>query len=243
MDPEMTNHGLKKDWVFSPAIDLELKHYTLLAYLQKVRNRFMEHKLYPHLEELRSHLDELLRMRSLKEELKRNMHGELLGFDPRTGHALYERPVDDELLTVIDSVIDIAVPDMHRMWVEGVDLRRRFAEKIRFEPVGIQPLQAHEGWLLLRNGSEARVYNYAMPLFREHQEDQQYRSVVTHYFTSYAVSVSWTYEGIKADLLKREPRLPAPATFVFETEHGLPYIETFMPLAKQLVYEHIMGRT
>ena len=31
--------------------------------------------------------------------------------------------------------------------------------------------------------------------------------------------------------------------FAFESELGLPHIETFMPLAKQLVYEEIRARS
>ena len=113
------------------------------------------------------------------------------------------------------------------------------AEGIHFSPVGVLPLRSHEGWLLLRSGREARVYNFAMPLLRESSEEFQYRSVVTRYVTSYTMGIACTYEYIKADLVKHHRHLPAPATFAFEADRELPYIETYMPLAKQLVYDHI----
>jgi hypothetical protein len=235
----MVHTGLPKDWVFRPYIDLELKQYTLLAYLQRVQQRFAEEKLYPHLEEIRAHLDELLRLRSMKADFERNLQGDLVGFDPRTGQALHEPVTEHELLAVLDEIIDMAVPDLQRMWSDGSDLRSRLAEGIHFSPVGVLPLRSHEGWLLLRSGRETRVYNFAMPLLRESSEAYQYRSVVTHYVTSYSMGIAHTYEHIKAELVKQHRHMPAPATFAFEAERELPYIETYMPLAKQLVYEHI----
>src|SRR5690606_37876652 len=82
--------GLPRDWVVRPAIDLELKQYMLLGYLQRVGGRFAERKLYPHLEDLGAHIAELLRLRRGKDELARAIPRGLLGFDPRTGAPVYE---------------------------------------------------------------------------------------------------------------------------------------------------------
>ena len=49
--------GLPRDWVCRPALDLELKQYLLLAYLQRVNARFAELKLYPYLDELLGHVE------------------------------------------------------------------------------------------------------------------------------------------------------------------------------------------
>jgi hypothetical protein len=231
--------GLPKDWVLKPALDLELKQYTLLAYLQRVERRFGEHKLYPYLEDVLAHTRELLHLRALKASLQRNLPGGLLGFDPRTGEAVHERPEDPDMLGVIDDVIDFAVPGLQRVWERGSGLRQELAEHIRFAPVGVQPLHVQEGWLLLRHGREARVYGYALPLLRTAQEELLYHSVHTRYVTSYTVGIACSYEHIKADLIDRHSAWPNPATFVLETDVPLPHIETFMPLAKQLVYEHI----
>lgn len=46
---------LPLDWAFRPTLDVEMKHYILLGYLQRVQARFSERKLYPHLNELRAH--------------------------------------------------------------------------------------------------------------------------------------------------------------------------------------------
>ncbi|HMC96064.1 MAG TPA: hypothetical protein VKG92_00280 [Flavobacteriales bacterium] len=220
-------------------MDLESLQYTLLAYLQRVEARFKERKLYPYLDDLRAHTDELVRLRRKKEELARNIPGELLGFDPRSGMPVHERPADDQWLGAIDEVIDFAIPGLRRAWNEGSGLRQEIAGHIHFAPVGLWPLSTHEGWLLLRTGKEARVYGYTMPLLLDRTEEHAARYPLTRFVASYTLGSACTYEHIKADLIDKHRSLPNPATFVFETDLRLPHIETFMPLAKQLVYEHV----
>ncbi|MCB0769480.1 MAG: hypothetical protein KDC00_03645 [Flavobacteriales bacterium] len=236
----MTNSpGLPLDWVYSPSIDLELKQYALLGYLQHVRARFAERKLYPYLEQLRDHVDALRSIRRSKEDLARYLEGKLIGFDLRSGEVIRERTAEDEMLAVIDEVIAFAVPNLTRMSTEGFELRHEFAERIHFTPVGLQPLHASEGWLFLRKGREARVYGYSIPMVIEQHLDHPERKVVTRYVTSYAMGITCTYEHIKSDLIARHPALPNPATFVLETDLDLPFIETFVPLAKRFVLAHV----
>lgn len=239
MDHAMNKSGLPKDWVVLPAIDPELKRYVLLAYLQRVNARFAERKLYPYLDDLHGHVEELVQLRRSKNELSQSMPGQLLGFDLRTGEAIHERIGDDDLLEMIDEVIEFSIPGLRKALIEGQELKLELADRIQFAPVGIQPLHAKEGWLLLRTGRDARVYAYTMPLFREHAEEKQYRSVHTRYVTTFSVGIGCTYENIKAELRTKHRDQPNPATFVFEAAVPLPHIETFMPLAKQLVYEFI----
>jgi hypothetical protein len=236
----MTNYpGLPKNWVYSPTIDLELKQYALLGYLQHVRARFAERKLYPYLEQVRDHVDELRSIRRSKEDLARNLEGKLLGFDPRNGEVIRERAAEDEMLAVIDEVIEFAVPGLTRIRTEGIELRHELTGRIHFAPVGLQPLHVTEGWFFLRCGSEARVYGYNIPVVFEQKQDHVRRNVVSRYVTSYTVGITCTYEHIKSQLIARHPALPNPATFALETDLDIPFIETFVPLAKRLVLAHV----
>lgn len=236
----MTVHpGLPKDWAYTPALDLELKQYTLLGYLQHVRARFAERKLYPYLEQVRAHVQELDLIRRSKQELARSLGGPLLGFDPRTGEAIRERVQDMASLEVIDEVIDFAVPGLVRIQAEGNELREELAQRIHFAPVGLQPLRATEGWFFLRRGMETRVYAYSLPVVVERAAEHSHRNMFSRYVTSYTVGITCTYEHIKSDLIVRHPSLPNPATFVLETDLELPCIETFVPLAKRMVLAHI----
>lgn len=233
---------LPRDWAFRPALDVELKHYILLGYLQRVQTRFAEHKLYPHLDDLRVHLDELLRLQRDKNELGRAFHGDLLGFDPKTGEALHEPATQDPQLGVIDEVIGMALPDLHRAWKDGSELKEEIATHIRFAPVGLLPLITDEGWLLLRTGHDTRVYQYRIPLLRTPDVLNGSLHVRTRYVSTFTLGLSRTFEHIKSELLNTFRSLPNPAVFAFETDLSIPHIETFMPLAKQLVYEEVRLR-
>lgn len=222
-----------------PAIDRELKEYVLLAFLQQVRKRFAERKLYPYLDEVRQHLIRLDALRREKEALLEALHRPLLGIDMRKGR-LQKAPMEQSLeMDIIDQVIDLALPELRRSLEEGSELRETLSAEIRFAPLGLMPLSPREGYLFMRREREARVYTYALPLLREAEDDLQYRSVHTRFLAAYRLSLSNSYERIRAELISSRNELPTPATFVFETDIDMPHIETFMPLAKQMVYEHI----
>lgn len=235
----MDHSGLSRDWVVQPAIDLELKRYILLAYLQRVKDRFGERKLYPYLDDLRTHWRALKDLRSTKEQLASRMPGELIGFDPRTGMAIHERPEEDGLLDVIGHVIGHALPAIGGVLAEGSGLHEEISGRIQFAQVGLLPLDAREGWLLLRAGRDARVYSYSIPLVQPPSAEPERGTMRTRFVTTYSMSIMCTYEHIKAELIDANRAWPNPATFAFETDQTLPCIETYMPLAKQMVLAYV----
>jgi hypothetical protein len=231
--------GLPQDWAYSPSIDLELKQYTLLGFLQRVKARFAERKLYPYLGHVQEHVQTLHQLQHSKTQLGGQLGGTLLGFDPRTGAAVHERPQEDDLLKVIDEVIAFAVPGLVGVQAQGLELQEQFAQRIQFGAVGLQPLHTNEGWLFLRLNAETKVYSYNFPRVMGQGSRLFHQNLLTRYVTTYSVGVANTYERIKADLVRRFPMWPNPATFVAEAEINLPCIETFVPLAKQKVYAHL----
>lgn len=235
MDPT----GLPRDWAFRPAFDLELKQYTLLAYLQRVRSRFGQNKLYPHLADMDAHLRELLRVREEKEQWSRALGTQLLGFDPLTGAAVREPLHADAWMSVVDAVIDWAVPGLQRALAEGLELRDALVRRIAFAPVGLMPLDASSGWLLLRVGSEARAYAYGLSRVERPAPLAPLERLRTRFVATYAMGLACTFESIKIDLVRRHRHDPNPAVFAFEADADLPCIETFMPLAKHLVYQQV----
>lgn len=235
----MENTGLARDWVSRPALDVELKHYLLLAYLQRVKARFAQRRLYPLLDDLDAHVKELHLLRDNKEALLRNLGGDLIGFDTTTGQAVHERPADDPWISVIDKVVDLALPLMRDALDRGIELREEIATHIRFAPVGLVPLTTREGWLLLRTGREARAYTYSLPLLRGPDPIAGTQHVRTRYVSSFTMGIGHTFEHIKLHLIHDHRQLPNPAVFAFETDLALPHIETYMPLAKQLVYQAV----
>jgi len=234
-----TDHGLSPDWLLAPGIDLELKEYMLLGYLQRVHARFDQRKLYPYLDELRDHLEQLRMLRQRRTDLAGLLDREVIAMDIKQARLLRSRCEEQALLQVIDKVLAFAIPELGTLVGEGNELRKDLRSHIHFAPVGLLPLHAREGYLLLRQGPEARVYSYELPLVRPSRSPGHHWSVRTNFMATFPISLAHTYAQIKAVLARTFSAQPNPATFAFETDIVLPHIETFMPLAKQLVYEHL----
>lgn len=231
--------GPPGDRLLAMVLDEELDRYRMLAYLQRIDGRYREHKLYPHLEELEQRLAQLLVLREEQARLRDSAPRRLVGLDPERRTLVYEGPPEDALWSNVEAMLDFSEPAIRRMLELGRELREELAQRIRFGPVGVLPLSTQEGYILLCQGREASVYAYTMPLYHGTPPVMRYRSVRTRYVTSCTVGLGRSYGSIKAELVKGLHQLPNPATFVFETDVTLPRVETFMPLAKQLVYDVI----
>ena len=236
------NTTLDRDWITAPAIDLELKRYVLLAYLQGVEKRFAEHRLFPHLEDLAAHLQRLAALQQGMDALRDAIPRELIGVNATMGRLNYAaNDPDPEALQVIGDVIDFAVPELKSAIDRGMDLYSALTALVHFEPVGVLPLDVREGYVMVRQEDEARVYAYALPVYREGNELPRYHSVRTHYITSYTLGIAWHYEHIKADLTRVRRELPNPATFVLETGLPLPCVETCLPIARRMLWRQVTG--
>jgi hypothetical protein len=226
---------------FTLPTDEEGDMYRLLAYVQRIDAHYRERKLYPYLDELRDRLDQMKELRRRRDELSASMPRDITGVDLRKGELVRATVREDELLRAIDAMVAQTLPELSNALERGVDLRAQLAATIRFEPVGLLPLYTREGYLLIHHGRAARAYAYAMtlPMFGT---GMSARHVLrTRYVADYTIGLTCTYEHVKADLVRSHAHLPNPAVFAFSSEVPLPAIETFVPLAKQLVYE-VVGR-
>jgi hypothetical protein len=225
-------------------LDEELARYQLMAYLQRVEHRYGERKLYPHLDDLQARREVVMALRRQKEELENAMLREIIGWDLSTGRPIRAVPEEDDHARLLDQVFHMALPRIDQALVRGAELRQEIMHHIQIEPVGVLPLHTSEGYLLLRQGPAARVYAYQLGLYDGGDMAEASRQMRTVYVTDYTISWACPYEQVKADLVRHRAELPNPAVFAFSSELLLPPIETFLPLAKQLVYELVAsGRT
>lgn len=232
--------GAPADRILTTAMDEELEQYRLLAYLQRVEAQYREHKLYPWLDELKLRIGQLRHVHDRAIELETHMPGEIIGLDLSRGVLLRKPMVDQRSWTLVLRSLERTLPPLLTAMERGRELRDELHARIRFEPVGLVPLGAREGWLMLRQHNQALVYSYSLPIVQEVQPPDLHRHVRTHYYATWTVGLSRTYEHIKAELVRHGP-LPNPATFVFEADISLPRIETFLPLAKRIAYELVSG--
>jgi hypothetical protein len=216
--------------------DEEGARYRVLAYVQRVKDGFDRRKLYPYLPELRAAQRELDALFRGREELSALMPGDLYGWDATTGKALRARP-EDGLWQVLDQVYAAAQPLLERTLEEGAELRQDLLGRIHVEPVGVLPLRTDEGYLLLHQGREARVYNYRIGLHMPDGTEPLDRVMRTAYVADYTLGITWQYDHVKADLVRQRPDLPNPAVFAFTTDVHMPAIETFVPLAKSIALD------
>ena len=220
---------------FTLPTDEEADMYRLLAYVQRIDQYYRERKLYPYLDELRDRLDQLTDLHRRRQELTSSMPRDITGLDLRRGELLRTSQHEDELLRLIDTMMDRNLPELSSALERGSALRAELAANIRVEPVGLLPLYTDEGYLILHHGRVARAYAYSLSLPIVYPETRW--PVRTRYVADYTISITFTYEHVKADLVRNHAFLPNPAVFAFASEVQLPAIETFVPLAKQMVYE------
>jgi hypothetical protein len=231
---------LPDDWIVRPALDAELKRYTLLSYLQKVKARFDDARFFPHLDDLITHVDMLAKLNDDLGRLRDAAPRDLIGFDTTTGDPIYSATVTDpDALGVIDEVIHFSLPELSAMVRHGRERVDEVLTCARFEPVGLLPLDLRAGYLLLREGGEAHAYAYEVSMLRNGDDAQQHRGVRTHYLASFPLSLANHYAAIKGALVRANRDLPNPATFLFEPAYALPRIETCLPIARRMVWNAV----
>lgn len=226
--------------IIAATLDEELEEYRLLAYLQRLDNQYRQRKLYPWLDELALRIGQLRALARKAGELGDRLPCEVLGLDWAKQELLRRPLADPGPWAAVEQALGRALPSLVTARERGEELREELNGRIRAEAVGIVPLDAREGWLLLRERDQARIYAYALPLVREVDPPGDHRHVRTRYFATWSLGLSSTYAHIK-DRLARTGPLPNPATFAFETDISLPRIETFLPLAKRITYELVRG--
>lgn len=228
--------------VVAVTFDRELEEYRLLAFLQRVDAQYRARKLYPCLDDLDRRIGRLRSVVNRAGTMNKQFPGEVLGLDLQHQELLRAPHPGTGPWDLVQRALDRTLQPLVEARQRGVDLREELNGLIHVEPVGVTPLDAREGWLLLRQRNEASIYAYSMPLVREANPTDRYRLVRTHYFATWTLGLSFTYEHVKAELVRIGP-LPNPATFAFEADITMPRIETFLPLAKRITYELVSTAT
>lgn len=225
---------LSKDWLTEQHIDLELKQYVLLAYLQEVKESYNAAKIYPYLGELIEHYKNLLLIKKHQEELIDQTPKELKGFDFSNGKIQYKKPeLDNELLETINSIIDFAMPLMAQNIQAGKTIYDLVEENFSFKTVGISPLKHDEGYLLLHCADEKDVYAYQYQLTLFTTSEKSYRGLYVNEIEHYESTITSSYENIKSDLIQKHKDLPNPAVYAVDCSLSIPLHETFLPVAKR----------
>ncbi|HKP31974.1 MAG TPA: hypothetical protein VJT83_04585 [Chitinophagaceae bacterium] len=231
---------LSETWFADGYIDFELKKYTLLAYLQEIDKCFNQNKLYPQLSDIIFHFNNLVAFRENKRFLQEHFPKKFTGVQLQRLELLYEQMIgDDELMQELEEIINFASGKMKSTISSGTEIYEFVEEKLTILPIGLLPLDQHEGYFFLNEGHarETRVYQYRLSIFEKH--DEKYRSIKTEFIDRWERSVANTYENIKAELIRKKADLPNPAVYSIETPLTYPIDETLLPIAKRSLVRYI----
>jgi hypothetical protein len=231
---------LKHDWLTEGLMDYEYKKFIVLAYLKDVRSRFNKSELYPFMSDLVFHYRNLVKVKESKQLLFEYFPKSLSRADFIKLKLSYDKLVkDDEVMQVIEDIITFALPKMEHALEEGKELFEFVEEHIEISPVGLSPLYAQEGYLMINQdySQEISIYRYQMTLF-EHA-NEHYRSVSTHFVGNEFKGLSKSYENIKLALARNFTDLPNPATYLAVSKLKFPLNETILPVAKRMLVREI----
>jgi hypothetical protein len=231
---------LSETWFAEGYIDFELKKYTLLAYLQQVIKYFNESKLYPQLSDVIFHYNNLQALKENKKFLQEQFPKKLTGVQIEKLQLLYEQIIeDDEMMQELEDIINYSADKLKTTISNGTEIYEFVEDKLNIFPVGLVPLDTHEGYFFLSEGSHriTMVYQYKLSFFEKH--DEKYRAIRTEYVNEWERNIVNTYENIKAELLRNKRELPNPAVYSIETELSFPISETLLPVAKRSLVRYI----
>lgn len=232
--------SLNKNWITEKLIDFEYKKYILLAYLKEVSNSFEANRLYPHLAELIGHYKQLIAFRDRKNSIADSFPQRVQQVDFENFKIKYEKMIeDDAVMAEIENIVNYSIPQFQRYLSEGKKIYDFIEENLHIYPIGVIPLYPEQGYMFIKDASDAstRVYEYQITIF-EHP-DTRYREIHTQYVKSYSRSFVNTFEAIKTDMIRENTKLPNPAAFAFETEMVIPIDETLLPIAKRMLVKRV----
>ena len=231
---------LSETWFADGYIDFELKKYTLLAYLQEINRCFNENKLYPQLSDVIFHYNNLVAFRENKKFLQEQFPKKVTGLQLEKLQVLYEQMIqDDDLMQELEDIIQYSAARLRTTISNGTEIYEFVEDKLTIFPVGLLPIETHEGYFFLSEGTcrSTRIYQYRLSIFEKH--DEKYRSIKTEWIGEYDRNVVNTYEGMKLQLIRNRKDLPNPAVYSIETDLTFPVDETLLPIAKRTLVRYI----
>ncbi len=231
---------LSNDWITEGLIDAEYKSYVLMAYLTTVGKEFKEQKLFPGFSDLVQHYQNLLSVKTGRDQLKKAFPKELDRADWENFQLEFkDKTNEDEFMMEMDRIIDYSIPVMQSHLEDGKSLYQFVEQHLNISPVGLASLSSDEGFffLLAPPKKTTRIYFYQSAMM--HMPDGQYRAIHVNYVDEVSLGFTSTLESIKLDLLRTYKKPTVPATYVIESEILVPWNESLLPVAKRSLVEYL----
>ncbi len=230
---------LSENWLTEDLMDFEYKKYRVLAYLQNIQAHFKEQKLYPDFAELIAHYKNLILLKNNTTTLENNFKKTVSGIDYANLKLQYQSIINDESLSELKQIISFSEPLFEQELEKGKSIFDFAEQHIVTNHIGILPLYKTEGYFMLLpfQSKSVTVYSYAFSKINLLQ--QEIYGLTSNYFSTYTLSISNQVDKVKSELIEANPELPNPAVYLFKAKTELPNEETFLPIAKRLLYKNL----
>lgn len=232
---------LSENWITEHLMDFEYKKYMLLGYLKQVKEHFNQQKLYPDFAELIAHYKNLMRLKHNTTALENNFKRRLKGVDLQNLKLEYENTVNDELLDELKQIILFSEPLIASELNKGKTIFDFAEQHILTDHIGILPIYKTEGYFVLYPFQSKTVCVYSYQFSKVNLLDQEVFGLNTSYFSTYTISLSKPVDKVKHEIIEANPHMPNPAMYLFKAKAPLPNDETFLPIAKRLLYKQLQA--
>lgn len=230
---------LSENWLTEGLMDFEYKKYCVLGYLQHVETRFKEQKLYPDFAELIAHYKKLILLKNNTLSLENKFKKNLSSIDLVNLKLNYDPAIDDESLHELKEIISFCEPLFENGLGKGKVVFDFAEQHILVDHIGIMPLYKKEGYFMLHPYQSTQVSVYSYQFSKVNLLEQEVYGLNCSYFSTYTLSLSKPIDKLKLDIINENPSLPNPAVYLFKANAELPKDETFLPIAKRLLYKNI----
>jgi len=231
---------LSENWISEGWIDFEYKKYLLLAYLKEVNEKFQAVKLYPSLGELIAHHQKLSLLDQNRSQLKLALPKEMEGIDLEKMKIRYKDKIqEDDVMKELGDIIAFSLPKIKQHIEEGKSIYDFIESHLEIEPVGLTPIYQREGYALLsyQNSRDVFIYRYQINLFQNSVD--RFRGIALRFVAAVKRSLTFTYERIKMDLVKKYTDLPNPSTWRIQSAQRVPLEESLLPVSKRLLLTYV----
>lgn len=221
-------------------LDPEYKEYILLAWLQKVKADLSRTMLYPSLAHVIRHHRELTRLRAALESGKEQ--GTATGIDWTKMQFTREATSSGQALeSYLKELISRALPHLTSTMEDGKDLYDLIDEQVEFSPIGVQPLNMNEGYLLVTRGKHGarQLKSFRFTKSRIERGGDAFLELQLKCLESRRISRLETPESVKWNLMRSHRDLPQPAVFHAHLEWEVPLDPTLLPIARRRLLREI----
>lgn len=232
---------LSPTWLTDGPIDYEYNKYILLDYMQYINDQIDKKRIYPHITDLRNHYDQIIQLKHKKMIMDNSFKKELIGFDFTEYNLKYKELVNDNThLNQLEKTINFAVPKFVKAIDTLTELGDQLQSQLIVEQVGTSASYINEGFLFLRK-NKVYVYEYKINIIIGAQYDafdpSRYKDLDLKLVDKYDRGV--TYQDIKLEVTRHYDTFIHAAAYSIETPVRLPLKETYLPLAKKALINHL----